>query len=258
MAWSMHKEGIEDVFLAYEASTRGLFGQLKRSRALSDRAVESAKRAGESETAASYEAEAALREALYGNFVEGRRRANSALALSNGSITQFAAALALALSGDEVRAESLTDDLERRYPEGTLVKFNYLPAVRAEIAIVKNEPSKAVESLKTTAGNELGVSSTTGFVPALYTAYMCGNAYLTAHEGDEASAEFQKIIDHSGLVLNEAIGALAHMQIGRAYAMSGDSTRAKAAYKDFLTLWKDADPDIPVLKQAKAEYAKLQ
>jgi predicted Zn-dependent protease len=162
--------------------------------------------------------------------------------------------LALALAKDANRAQLLADDLDKRFPEDTIIQFNYLPATRAQIALIHNDSSRAIEALQPAAAYELGNPS--GAI-AVYPVYVRGEAYLAAHRGSEAAAEFQKILDHRELVVNEPIGALAHLQIGRAYVLQGDTRKARAAYQDFLTLWKDADPDIPILK-AKAEYAKLQ
>jgi eukaryotic-like serine/threonine-protein kinase len=165
---------------------------------------------------------------------------------------QFGAALALSFAGDAVRTQTLADDLNKRFPENTIVQFNYLPTIHAQLALGRNDSSKAVNALQTAAPYELGS------VGGLHPDYVRGEANLTAHQGKEAAAEFQKILDHRGIVLNEPIGALAHLQLGRAYAMQGDTAKAKAAYEDFITLWKDADPDIPIFIAAKAEYAKLK
>jgi predicted Zn-dependent protease len=198
-----------------------------------------------------YEADAALREALFGNPAQARERAADALELSNGWDAQSVAALALALTGDEVRVETLATDLDNRFPEHTIVQSYYLPTLRAQVALSRNDPSRAIEILQAAAPYELSDAG------ALYPIYVRGEAYLAAHKGSEAVAEFQKILDHRGIVVNDPIGAMAHLGLARAYALSGDRTKAKAAYQDFLTLWKDADPDIPILKQAQAEYAKL-
>jgi eukaryotic-like serine/threonine-protein kinase len=163
------------------------------------------------------------------------------------------------MTKDFVRAEALRDDLGKRFPENTIVRLNYIPTLYAQLALSRNDTSKAIDALQAAALCELGGhGGPTGFLTALYPVYVRGEAHLAAHQGNEAAVEFQKILDHRGIVLNEPIGALAHLQIGRAYAMQGDATKAKAAYQDFLTLWKDADPDIPILLAAKAEYAKLQ
>ena len=167
---------------------------------------------------------------------------------------QYVAALVLALAGDAARSQVLADDLRKRFPEDTLVQFNYLPTLQAQLALNRNNVTKAVESVRSAAPYELGDVGTT----TLYPAYVRGLAFLAGHRGNEAAIEFQKILDHRGIVVNEPIGALAHLQLGRAYAMQGDIVKTRAAYQDFLTLWKDADPDIPILKQAKAEYARLR
>ena len=258
VAWAAGKPGVEDVVLAYEADSAAYSGRLGEARDFSRRAVASAQQAGEKETAASYEAEAAMREALFGNPVEAHQRAAAALALSNGRPVQYGAALALAWAGDASRAQVLADDLAERFPEDTLVQFNYLPTTRAQLALIHNDSSKAIEALQAATPYEQGTPGSGAFSPALYPVYVRGDALLAAHQGSKAAAEFQKILDHRGIAVNEPIGALAHLQIARAYAMQGDTAKAKGAYQDFLTLWKDADPDIPILIAAKAEYAKLQ
>jgi serine/threonine protein kinase/Flp pilus assembly protein TadD len=245
------KRGVEDGFLAYEADTAAYAGQLGKAREFFRRATASAERAEEKETAASYEAIAALREALFGNAFQARQRAASALGLSMGRDLQYWAALAHALIGDSARALALADDLDKRFPEDTVVRFSYLPALRGRIALSHNDVPKAIEFLQAAIPYELG-----GYA-GLFPAYLRGEVYIAAHRGSEAAAEFQKILDHRGIVGNDPIGALAHLQIGRAYAIQGDTAKAKAAYQDFLTLWKDADSDIPVLIAAKTEYAKL-
>ena len=257
VTWASGKSGWEDVLAAEEADSAAYFGRLAKARELSRRAVASAERAEEKETAASYEADVALREALFGNAAEARQRAATALRLSIGRDVQYEAALAFALAGDAARAEALADDLAKRFPEDTLVQFNYLPTIHAQGVLLRMDHSKAIEVLQLAASYELG-TPTDRVSPALYPVYVRGEAYLTAHQGSEAAAEFQKILDHPGVVVNEPIGALAHLGLARAYAMQGDTSKAKAAYQDFLTLWKDADPDIPILIAAKAEYAKLK
>jgi tetratricopeptide (TPR) repeat protein len=165
-----------------------------------------------------------------------------------------------AIAGERNDADTpILRTLDPAYQAPFLV-FAYLPTVRALLALNHNEPSKAVELLQTASPYELGtvVFASSMRLGPLYPAYVRGEAYLAARQGREAAVEFQKILDHRGIVVSDPTGALAHLQIGRAYAMQGDTAKAKAAYQDFLTLWKDADPDIPVLKQAKAEYAKLQ
>jgi tetratricopeptide (TPR) repeat protein len=251
VAWATGKPGEESPFLDLEAKTAAYSGRLGPARDLSRQAVVSAKRAEEPERAMGYEADAALREALFGNPAQARERAADALELSNGWDAQSVAALALALTGDEVRVETLATDLDNRFPEHTIVQSYYLPTLRAQVALSRNDPSRAIEILQAAAPYELSDAG------ALYPIYVRGEAYLAAHKGSEAVAEFQKILDHRGIVVNDPIGAMAHLGLARAYALSGDRTKAKAAYQDFLTLWKDADPDIPILKQAQAEYARL-
>jgi serine/threonine protein kinase/tetratricopeptide (TPR) repeat protein len=253
------KSPAEDELLALEADTAAYSGRVREAGEYSRRAMDSAEQAGEKEVAALYSALHGLREALFGNAEEARRRATLAAVRSARRDVQYGAALALAYAGDEARAQALTDDLGKRFPEDAIVQFNYLPTLRAKLALSKGNFSEAIESLRAAMPYELGqtTGSTYGWT-ALYPVYARGEAYLAARQGSEAAAEFQKILDHRGIVLNEPIGALAHLQIGRAYAMQGDTAKAKAAYQDFLTLWKDADPDIPVLIAAKAEYAKLK
>jgi eukaryotic-like serine/threonine-protein kinase len=251
--------GVEDALLANEADTAAFSGRLRNAREFSRWAVDSAERAGEKEAAATYSAVSGLREALFGNAEEARRHAASAMERSTGHDVQYGAALAFAYLGDDGRAQALTDDLGRRFPEATIVQFNYLPTLRAKLAVSRGNTSEGIESLRAAMPYELGQTtySKIGWT-TLYPVYVRGEAYLAAHQGSEAAAEFQKILDHRGIVLSELIGALAHLQIGRAYAMQGDTAKARAAYQDFLTLWKDADPDVPVLIAAKSEYAKLQ
>jgi len=251
--------GWEATFLADEADTAAYSGRLRSAREFSRQAVDSAERAGDKEAAGTYSALSALREGLFGNADEARRRATLAMRHPAGHDLQYATALAWAYAGDDERAQKLADDLGQGFPEATVVQFIYLPTLRAKLAVSKGNASEATETLRAALPYELG---RTTYSPlewtALYPVYVRGEAYLAAHQGKEAAAEFQKILDHRGIVLNGPIGALARLQLGRAYAMAGDTAKAKAAYQDFLTLWKDADPDIPILKQAKAEYARLQ
>lgn len=258
VTWATGKPGVEDVLFASEANTAAYFGRIAQAREFSRRAVASAEREEEKETAAGYEAQVALWEALYGNAAEGRRRAAAALGLSNGRDVQYVAALALAFARDEDQAQALGDDLGKRFPQDSLVKFKYLPTIHSQLAVSRNDYSKAIRILQITAPYELGVSTGGAFSPTLYPVYVRARAYLEAHQGSEAAAEFQKILDQHAVVQNEAIGALAHLGLGRAYVLQGNAAKARAAYQDFLALWKSADPDIPILQQARAEYAKLQ
>jgi tetratricopeptide (TPR) repeat protein len=257
MAWFAGKSG-EGLMLDQEADTAGYSGRLKKAREVRRRAVAAVLRAEEKETAATFEAKAAVGEALFGNAAEARQRAGTALGLSSGQLVQYGAALALATAGNAARAQPLAVDLDKRFPEDTVVQFNFLPTIRAQVALSRNEASKSLVILQAASPYELGVQSTLGFTAALYPVYVRGEAYLAAHQGSEAAAEFQKILDHRGIVLNEPIGALAHLGLARAYVLQDETAKARAAYQDFLTLWKEADPDIPVLMAAKAEYAKLK
>ncbi|MGA8619672.1 MAG: protein kinase [Candidatus Sulfotelmatobacter sp.] len=259
VAISVGQPGVEDELLGLEAETAAHSGRLKEARELSRQGMDSAERAGERESAATYSALSGLREALFGNAEEARHRATLALGRSSGRDAQYGAALALAYAGKSERALALINDLNKRFPEDTIVQFNYLPTLRAKLSISRGNPSEAVENLRASALYDLGetTSSTYGWT-ALYPVFVRGEAYLAAHQGREAGIEFQKILDHRGIVLNSPIGAVAHLGLGRAYALQGNIAKARVDYKDFLTLWKDADPDIPILKKAKAEYVKLQ
>jgi tetratricopeptide (TPR) repeat protein len=251
----MGKPGFEDVMLDVESDTAAYAGQFAKARELTRRASESAQRADEKETAAGYEAEAAWREALVGNMSLAKQQAQAALALSNGRDVEAISAIALSLAGDGAQATRLAGDLAKRFPEDTLVQLNYLPTIHAATALRGGSAAKAIEALAPAAPYELG---SPGFTLSLYPVYLRGEAYVAARQGSAAVAEFQKILDHPGVVANEPIGALAHLGLGRAYALQGDGAKARAAYQDFLALWKDADPDVPILKEAKVEYAKLQ
>ena len=244
----------------HQAFVLGYFGHLQQARRMSQRASELAQRSARPESVAQYEIAAALREAFFGNGPAAQRRAMAALQLSKDRGVEYGAAFALALAGDSSQAQALANDLERRFPEDTSVRFNYLPTVRALLALNRGEPSKAIEVLQIAAPYDLAAppSSFHGFFGSLYPVYVRGQAYLAAHRGTEAAAEFQKILDHPGIVVSDPVGAAARLQSGRAFALSGDTVKAKTAYQDFLALWKDADPEIPILKRVKAEYAKLQ
>jgi serine/threonine protein kinase/Flp pilus assembly protein TadD len=249
----MGKPGFEDEILGSESDTAAYGGQFAKARELTRRASDSAQRAHEKETAAGYEAEAAVREALVGNMSQAKQQAQAALALSTSEYVEAPSAIALGLAGDAPQATRLAANLAKSVPENTIVQFEYLPMIHAAAALQSGSANKALEALVPAAPYELG---STGFNH--YPVYLRGEAYLAAHQGSAAAAEFQKILDHACVVQNEPIGALAHLGLARAYALSGNTVKAKSAYQDFLGLWKDADPDIPILKEAKAEYAKLQ
>ena len=248
----------EELLLALEADTAAYFGHLGKSRELSRRAADSAELAAEKETAAGYYAVAALREALFGNADRAGQQAILAKGRASARDVDYGLALALAYAGDAGQAQALADDLGKRFPEDTIIQFNYLPTLRAKLALLRSNPRQALEALGVAAPYEVGLPASEYYNwPNLYPVYVRGEVCLAAHQGSEAAAEFQKILDHRGIVLNEPIGVLAHLQLGRAYTLQGDVTKARAAYQDFLTLWKDADPDIPIFIAAKAEYAKL-
>ena len=243
-----------------EALALARSGRLQAARRSSNRAVDLALQEGEREAAASYQAARAVWEAVCGNAAEGKRSAMAALELSKGRDVEYAAGLALGLSGGSSRSEALADDLEKRFPEDTFVKFTYVPVLRALAALERGKPADSVERLQIALRYELaanGLNFNHFYLGGLHSAYVRGEALIAAHRYAEAAAEFQKILDHRGIVGADPIGALAHLQLGRVFALSGDKTKAKAAYEAFLALWKDADPDIPILKSAKAEYARL-
>ena len=241
--------------LGYEAETAAYYGHLKQAHEYLRQAMGSGERAGVKKgLPLLFEGWDADSEGLLGNVELARREANEALAHSTGRDVQGTAALALALIGDANRAQALAESLAKRFPQDTIVQRNYLPTIRAQLALDRKDPSKAIEALKTAHPYEL--TPMDGSNP-LYSVFLRGQACLMARDGAGATAEFQKIIDHRGIVLNQIIGALAHLGLARAYALQGDPVKARTAYQDFFTLWKDADSDIPVLKQARAEFAKL-
>jgi DNA-binding winged helix-turn-helix (wHTH) protein/tetratricopeptide (TPR) repeat protein len=250
------KPGSEDLLLAMQADTEGWYGKLKKAHELTDRAMDSAQRNDAKETAAAYQAAAALREVEAGNRDQARAEAHAALKLAPNRDVRAMATLALARAGDTAGAEKLAAELDKAFPLGTLVQRYWLPTIRAGIALERKDPNRAIEFLKATSTVELG--QITQFTIYLCPAYLRGEAYLTLHDGNRAAGEFQKFIDHRGLVMNFPWGALARLGLARAYAMQGNTAKARAAYQDFLTIWKDADPDIPILNQAKAEYARVR
>ena len=254
------KSGAEELISDHQAFALAYAGHLQEATKMLRRSSDLAQQATHREKAAVFETRAALWEAFYGNAPAAKPAAMAALALARNREVQYGAAVALAIAGDSSQAQTLANDLERSFPEDTSVKFNYLPTVLAFLALNHGDPAKAIALLQVAVPYELGQprSTQTGFFGALYPIYARGQAYVAARQGAEAAREFQKILDHPGIMVGDPIAVLAHLQLGRAYALQGDTTRAKAAYQDFLTLWNDADPDIPVLKQAKAEYAKLQ
>jgi len=243
-----------------EALALARSGRLEAARRSSSRAVDLALQEGTREEAASYQAARAVWEAAYGDAAEGKRNAMASLELSKGRDVQYAAGFALALSGDSSRSETLAGYLETRLPEDTFVKFTYAPVLHALAALARGQSADSVERLQIALPYELainGLNFNHFYLGGLHSAYVRGEALLAEHHYSEAAAEFQKILDHRGIVGLDPIGALAHFQLGRAYVSLGDKAKARAAFEAFLALWKDADPDVPILKQAKAEYAKL-
>jgi len=241
-----------------EAFVLAYAGHLQQARAMTRRAVNMERQAHQPERGAMYEAGAAVREAFFGNPSETRQRAKAALELSKSRDPEYGAAFALALIGDLGASQPLANDLEKRFPEDTCVKFTYVPVHRALAAINRGDSSAALEQLQTAAPYDLAVPcSGFGYFGNLYVPYVRGQAYLGARRYGEAVAEFQKVLDHPGIVFADPVRASALVQLGRALAAAGDGTKARTAYQDFLTLWKDADSDAHLLKQARTEYMKL-
>src|ERR1700751_4243042 len=257
--WAVGKLSAEDYMLSLESDTQAWSGRLGKARDLSRQAIESARRSGEKEPAALWQANAAIREALFGNADAARQNATEALALAPGSRDAEAlAAVAYALAGDAAHAQSLADDLGKHSPQDTVVQSVWLPTIRAQIEETRKHAARSIELLQAAAPYELGMLSGSATNSCLYPVYVRAQAYLSGQQGQAAAAEFQKILDHRGLLWEWATGALAHLGLARAYAMQGDTAKARAAYQDFLALWEHADADIPVLIAAKAEYAKLK
>jgi DNA-binding winged helix-turn-helix (wHTH) protein/tetratricopeptide (TPR) repeat protein len=256
-AGMMGRPGHEDQMLNYEADTAAYGGQIAKAHELTQRAVEAARKVDEKEAPALYLANAAVREALLGNSSMAKQQAQAALAISNSRDAEALSAIALGLTDNSMQATRLADDLARRFPQDTIVQFNYLPSIRAATLLQTKNYLKAVEILEKAAPYELGGNiQTLNFV--LYPVYLRGEAYLAMKQGAAAAAEFQKIINHPGVVRSEPIGALARLELGRVLVVAGDQAKAKANYQEFFTLWENADPDTPLLRQARTEYARLQ
>jgi tetratricopeptide (TPR) repeat protein len=267
--WFAGQPDSENAGLSLESDTEAYSGHLGKARELTKRSVDSAVHADSKESGAIWHENASLREAAFGNLTEAKQAAAEGLKLAPTSQSVgVEAALAYAMAGDTARAESIAQDLNKRFPLDTQLQSLWLPAIRAQVALDRKNPAAAIESLQAAIPIESGSIPFGANISCLYHTYIRGEAYLAAGQGKPAAAEFQKILDHNGMVWNCWTGALAHLGLARAYAMESKSsqgadadaarTRALTAYKDFFALWKDADPDIPVLKQAKAEYAKLQ
>jgi tetratricopeptide (TPR) repeat protein len=261
VGWAREKGVAEHRMAHEEALALARTGRLQAARRSSSRAVDLALQEGARGEAANYQAARGVWETICGNAAGGKESAMAALELSNGRDIEYAAGLALALSGGSSRSEALAEDLVKRFPEDTFVKFTYAPVLRGLAALGRGKPADSLDRLEVARRFELAVNGL-NFpqlnLGGLHSAYVRGEAFIAAHRYAEAAAEFQKILDHRGIVGMDPIGALAHLQLGRAYTLSGDNAKAKSAYERFLTLWKDADLDSPILKQAKVEFAKLQ
>jgi len=256
LTWAAGRMGDEDALLAIQSDTEAYYGRMNGSREYCRQAISSAIRAQSKETAAEWQANGALREAEVGNFTAAKQAAAAALQLSPGRDVKVIAGLTFAEAGDVARAKIEGDDLEKAYPNHVWLKLYWLPLIRGASEISKGNSAQAVLDLEAASPYELGGAG--GYVNFVYPAYIRGRAFLQARNPTAAIAEFQKLLNHRGIVGNYLTGALSHLQIGRAYAMSGDSTKAKSAYLDFFNLWKGADPDVPILKEARAEYEKLR
>jgi hypothetical protein len=259
--WRLGKPVVEEFMLSAQSDTEAYFGRLNQARELSRRAVESALHNDAKEPAALLQADGAMHEAELGNPAQARQSAAAALSLAPGRDVEILAALALARSGDTARAQTIADKLNGDFPLSTIVQSYWLPTIRAAIELNRGNGSKTVDALQVVAPYELG-NPQPGYW-TLYPVHLRGLAFLQAHQGAAAAAEFQKILDHRGLTQNSLVLSLAHLGLARAYGLDAAKDpsfrdKARAAYQDFLAVWKDADADLPVLKEAKAVYAKLQ
>jgi len=255
VAWAAGRPGEEDQMLNIHADTQAYYGHLGKARDLARRAADSAVRSDAKETGAQWLAFQALREAEVGNVAAARQGVARALALAPGRDVKVLSALVLARSGETAQSRTILEALERSEPTNTILKVYWFPVIEASIAMVQQAPDRAIVALEPALPYDLGSPPPGG---TMYPPYVRGLAYLAQKNGPAAAAEFQKFLDHPGIVPNFLLGSLARLQLARAYAVSGDTAKSKATYQDFLTLWKDADPDVPILKEAKAEYAKLQ
>jgi eukaryotic-like serine/threonine-protein kinase len=256
VTWAAGKPGDEDVLLSAQSDTEAYYGRLAKARDFSRRAVDSAVRADSKETAAMWRVNSALREAEFGNLARAKQDISAALALAPARDVKVLSALALARIGDAAQSRSLLAELEKSDANNTVFKLYWFPAVRSAIDLDAGTADTAIVDLEAATPYELGTPSQFA-LGTMYPVYLRGLAYLKSAKNAEATTEFQKFIDHRGVVVNFPLGALARLQLARAYAAAGDNVKAKAAYQDFFSLWKDADPDIPILKEAHATAAKL-
>ena len=256
VSWAADRPGDDAVMLYYEADTAAYYGELNKARDLSRQAIAAAERAERPERAAVCQAAAGLREALFGNGAEAKRNAGAALKSSNARDVQFLSTLALAMVGDKERAVEFADALKSRFPQDTIVQFNYLPTIYAQIALFDGDAARAIEFLRAATPYELGLAASSNYSTYMYPVYVRGQSYLAARQGSTAVAEFQKILNWPGVVSNEPIGALALLGLARAHAMNGETADARASYNNFLSLWKNADSSFPFLSAVKAEVPK--
>ena len=253
---AMGKPGFEDILFTMRSDVEAYYGRLGKAREFSRQATESAKKNDAKETAALWQAYAALHEAEFGNAREASQQAQAALSLAPGRDVRVLAAMALARAGQTSEANKLADGLNHEFPLDTTVQGYVLPSIRAMLALNREDGKQGLKLLEAASGYDFACPEAFLYTqPPLYPVYLRGQTYLKAGASELAVAEFQKV---ATFCYSYPLGALARLQLGRAYAMQGNTAKAKLAYEDFLTLWKDADPDIPILKQAKAEYAKLR
>jgi tetratricopeptide (TPR) repeat protein len=259
VSWATGQPGGEDLLLSLESDTKASSGMLRTAREYSQRAVESAVHNGRKETAALWQINSALREAEFGNFERARQGMKAALSLASTRDIKILAALTLARAGDPEAAQVIADELARRFPLNTVIAYYWLPTIRAAIEIDRGNAQNAINVLSSAGSYELGYPDPQiGFGGLRYPAYLRGEALLMLNKGSPALAEFRKIADNHSLVGNSPLASLARLGIARAVTSAGDKTQSSAVYRRFFTLWKDADPEIPVVKQARLEYAKLQ
>jgi serine/threonine protein kinase/Flp pilus assembly protein TadD len=258
LSWAAGKTGTEDLLLSYQSDTEAYYGRLTKARDFSRRAVDAAVRADSKETAAMWQLNAAIREAEFGNTATAKQDVAAALKLAQGRDVRLFAALALARIGETARAKAIVEELEKSYPSDTVLKVYWLPTIKAAIELNARNPGLALVFLEAAAPYEFGAPPQFQQLGTIYPAYIRGQAQLMARNGAAAASEFQKFLDHEGVTINYPLGALAHLGLARAYSLFGDAVKSRTKYQDFFALWKDADPDIPILKEAKAECAKLQ
>lgn len=257
-AQAMNSPGAADWITNIEAFMLAYAGHLEQARTTTRRAMDMAAQAHQPERAAMFEAGAAVREAFFGNGSEAKQKAQAALGLSHNRDVEYGAAFAYAVSGDSAKSQALVNDLNKRFPEDTCVRFTYVPTVRAVIALNGGNSAEAIDVLKAAEPYDVAFPcSWFGSFGDLYSPYVRGQAYFAAQRYAEAAREFRKVLDHPGIVLVDPVRVITHLQLGRTFAISGDKTKAKAAYQDLFALWKGANGDVPILKEAQAEYARL-